>query len=97
MVMANIIDLIIFLKPGLESRLWAFSCCKPSLSPIQAHWWARLKWAGLGWALGLAQHITSSPSFKLYSAFLFFESYLLCYGAIHLGTATCVQCSSAGR
>src|ERR1700728_2670148 len=50
---AGIIGLIIFLKPGLEPRLWAFSCCKPSSSPIQAH-----QWAGLGWALGPAQHIT---------------------------------------
>jgi hypothetical protein len=40
---AGIIDLIIFLKPGLEPRLWAFSCCKPSPSPIQAR-----RWAGLG-------------------------------------------------
>jgi hypothetical protein len=33
---AGIIGLIIFLKPGLEPRLWAFSYGKPSPSPIQA-------------------------------------------------------------
>ena len=42
---AGIISLIIFLKPGLEPRLWAFSYGKPSPSPIQAR-----QWAGLGWA-----------------------------------------------
>src|ERR1700729_3087680 len=42
---AGIIGLIIFLKPGLEPRLWAFSYGKPSPSLIQAH-----QWAGLGWA-----------------------------------------------
>src|ERR1700729_3542361 len=54
---AGIIGLIIFLKPGLEPRLWAFSYGKPSPSPIQARQWAGLKraglkQAGLGWALG---------------------------------------------
>jgi hypothetical protein len=54
---AGIISLIIFLKPGLEPRLWAFSYGKPSPSPIQARQWAGLGWAGLkraglGWALG---------------------------------------------
>src|ERR1700734_1084576 len=55
---AGIIGLIIFLKPGLEPRLWAFSYGKPSPSPIQAHQWAGLgpaqtgqAWAGFGlWA-----------------------------------------------
>ena len=47
----GIIGLIIFLKPRLEPRLWAFSCCKPSPSPIQAHLWAGLGLGGL-WALG---------------------------------------------
>jgi len=45
----GIIGLIIFSKP----RLWAFSYYKPSPNLIQAR-----RWAGLGWALGLAQHIT---------------------------------------
>ena len=44
---AGMTHLIILLKPGLEPRLWAFSCCKPSPSPIQAH-----RWAGLWQALG---------------------------------------------
>jgi hypothetical protein len=52
---AGIIGLITFLKPGLEPKLWPFSCCKPSPSPIQA-----CRWAGVGWALGPAQHITRS-------------------------------------
>src|ERR1700733_5310112 len=45
---AGIISLIIFLKPGLEPRLWAFSYGKPSPSPIQAHQWAGLGWAQMG-------------------------------------------------
>jgi hypothetical protein len=55
---AGIIGLIIFSKPRLEPRLWAFSCYKPSPSPIQAHRWAGLglKQAGLGWALGPGHH-----------------------------------------
>src|ERR1700727_3661068 len=57
---ADIIGLIIFLKLRLEPRLWAFSCCYLSPSPIQAHQWAGLKQARLGCALGLAQHITMS-------------------------------------
>ena len=57
------IGLIIFLKPGLEPRLWAFSCCKPSPSPIQAHQWAGLGRAQMGWAWvgfgpGPAHHYT---------------------------------------
>jgi hypothetical protein len=56
---ARITHLIILLMLGLEPRLWAFSCCKPSPSQIQAHRWAGLGWAGLKWAaleqaLGLA-------------------------------------------
>src|ERR1700720_3187238 len=47
---AGIISLIIFLKPGLEPRLWAFSYGKPSPSPIQARQWAGLGWAQTGWA-----------------------------------------------
>src|ERR1700728_4251899 len=47
---AGIIGLIIFLKPRPEPRLWAFSCCKPSPSPIQAHRWAGLGQAQMGWA-----------------------------------------------
>src|ERR1700677_760924 len=47
---AGIIGLIIFSKPGLGPRLWAFSCCKPSPSPIQAHRWAGLGRAQMGWA-----------------------------------------------
>jgi hypothetical protein len=42
--------IIIFFKPGPEPRLWAFSCCKPSPSLIQARWWARLGRAQMGWA-----------------------------------------------
>jgi hypothetical protein len=57
---ADIIGLIIFLKLRLEPRLWAFSCCYLSPSPIQAHQWAGLKQARLGCALGPAQHITMS-------------------------------------
>jgi hypothetical protein len=52
----GIIGFVIFPKPGLEPRLWAFSCCKPSPSPIQAQQWAGLGLNGLGlgrlWALG---------------------------------------------
>src|ERR1700691_5125341 len=50
---AGIIGLIIFLKPGLEPRLWAFSYGKPGSNGL-----------GLGrlWALGPAQHITSHNS-----------------------------------
>ena len=47
---ASIFGLIIFLKPRLKPRLWAFSCCKPSPSPIQAHRWAGPGWAQMGWA-----------------------------------------------
>jgi hypothetical protein len=61
---AGIFGLIIFLKPRLEPRLWAFPYGKPSPSPVQACQWAGLGWAGLkqarlGWALGQAQHIAS--------------------------------------
>ena len=71
---AGIIRLIIFLKPGLEPRLWAFSYGKPSPSPIQAHQWAGLGWAGLkraglGWALGFgpgpAHHYTCGKAYRL--------------------------------
>src|ERR1700728_3716127 len=48
---AGIIGLIIFLKPGLEPRLWAFSYGKPSPSPIQARQWAGLGWAWVGFGL----------------------------------------------
>src|ERR1700689_4333184 len=47
---AGIIGLIIFLKPGLEPRLWAFSYGKPGPSPIQARQWAGPGWAQTGWA-----------------------------------------------
>jgi len=73
--------IIIFLKPGLEPRLWAFSCCKPSPSPIQARWWAGLGRAQMGWAwvgFGLwARPSTSlglpwlTPLFKLHRANVF--------------------------
>ena len=53
---AGIINLIIFLKPGLEPRLWAFSCCKPSPSPIQARRWAWLGQAWVGIGPGPAHH-----------------------------------------
>src|ERR1700677_4547173 len=58
------IGLIIFLKPGLEPRLWAFSCCKPSPSPIQAHQWAGLGWAQTGWA-GVGFGLWARPSTSL--------------------------------
>ena len=66
---AGIISLIIFLKPGLEPRLWAFSYGKPSPSLIQAHQWAGLGWAQTGQAwvgFGLwarpSTSLTVSPS-----------------------------------
>ena len=45
----HIIGSIIFSKVGFEPRLWAFSCCKPSPSPIQARKWAGPVLRGL-WA-----------------------------------------------
>src|ERR1700729_2253036 len=46
----GIMGLIIFLKPGLEPRLWAFSNGKPSPSPVQARQWAGLGRAQMGQA-----------------------------------------------
>ena len=48
---AGITHLIILLRPGLEPRFCAFSCCKPTPSLIQAH-----RWVGLGQALGFVCH-----------------------------------------
>src|ERR1700683_3392603 len=46
----GIMGFIIFFKPWLESRLWAFSYGKPGPSPVQACQWARLGRAQMGQA-----------------------------------------------
>src|ERR1700728_1143712 len=75
---AGIIGLIIFLKPRLEPRLWAFSCCKPSPSPIQAHWRAGLGWGQTGWAwVGFG--LWARPSTSLGGSIFFMTTKLLLF------------------
>jgi len=52
-------------SPGLSLGLGLFSTASQAqaqFKPSTGLGLAGLKWAGLGWALGPAQHITSNPS-----------------------------------